>query len=316
MLKYIRSKFLLSSFLFCSLVSIGQQAESIFTSNTIELDGESKEADWELATWYNIDQMVLGSNLSHNDFSGKFKSIWDENYIYVLAEIIDDSLSDDHKDPTDNYWNDDCIEVFIDENNTSEVHQYNHNAFAYHVSIMGEVVDLGLNQSPILLPNHIQSVINKTGENTYNWEMRIAVYDDDFNENNRSNFPVNLSLNKELGFTIGYCDNDEMTVREHFILSQEGQGDTGWINSSGFGSLKLVGNINGDEALLLNNSIELSPNPATNKVYFSEISDWTIFSLSGELLLEGTSNEVAIESLNPGVYLIHLDTKVQRLVVK
>lgn len=314
MWNYIKSKLLLFCFLFGGLVTLGQQAESVYTVNVVTLDGESKESDWELATWYNIDQVVLGSNLSPNDFSGKFKSIWDENYIYVLAEIIDDSLSDDHVDPTDNYWNDDCIEIFIDENKTSETHQYNHKAFAYHVSILGEVVDLGLNQNPILLPDHIQSVVKKTGTNTYNWEMRIAVYDDNFNENNRSNFPVNLSLNKELGFTIGYCDNDETTVREHFILSNEGQGDSGWINSSGFGSLKLVGNISGNEAVL-NKGVEISPNPATNNIYFNEKSDWIIYSLTGELMLEGTSSEVSIESLKPGVYLIQLGTKTQRLIV-
>ena len=286
MFSIITPRFITLVFLFSCLFTVAQQAESVFTNNIFALDGESNEADWSLATWYAIDQVVLGSNLSPTDFSGRFKSIWDQNFIYLLVEVTDDSLSDDHVNPTDNYWNDDCVEIFIDENKTGEVHQYNHKAFAYHVSILGEVVDVGLNQSPILLPGHVKSILKKTGAHTYNWEMKIAVYNDGFNENNASNTPVKLTLNKQLGFTVGYCDNDETTVREHFILSNPGQGDTGWINSSGFGSLTLVSNpVNGvQENIYQQASISPLPFSDSFKLNLTVDAMVTIYNSAGIIL--------------------------------
>lgn len=42
-----------------------------------------------------------------------FKVLWDENYLYVLMEIKDELLSDKNSNP----WEQDSVEVFIDQNN-------------------------------------------------------------------------------------------------------------------------------------------------------------------------------------------------------
>ena len=42
-----------------------------------------------------------------NDFSGRFKLLWDEHYLYLMAEITDDILFDQHADPLKLYWDDD-----------------------------------------------------------------------------------------------------------------------------------------------------------------------------------------------------------------
>ncbi|MFY9153072.1 MAG: sugar-binding protein [Prolixibacteraceae bacterium] len=34
---------------------------------------------------------------------------------YVLVEVTDDMLSDDHAIPTQSWWDDDCLEVIINE---------------------------------------------------------------------------------------------------------------------------------------------------------------------------------------------------------
>lgn len=74
--------------------------------------------------------------MKEGDFSGSFKLAWDSLYLYLMAEIIDDSLSDDHFDPFDNCYNDDCLELFIGENRSKGNHLNNNNAFAYHVYIL------------------------------------------------------------------------------------------------------------------------------------------------------------------------------------
>ena len=224
-------------FLTCAF-NASAQLHANQTSETITIDGFANEATWSNAESYPIDQVVIGENLQSNDFTGRFKTLWDENYIYLMLDITDDSLSDDHSNPTDNYWNDDCVEIFIDEDNGKENHQYNHKAFAYHVSIFGDVVDMGLSQNPILLNDHVASAYTKDG-NRYQWELAIKVFDDTFNENNASNMPLTLTSNKLIGFTLGYCDNDESTEREHFILSNAGQANTGYITSEHLGTLSL-----------------------------------------------------------------------------
>jgi endo-1,4-beta-xylanase len=42
-----------------------------------------------------------------------FKVLWDENYLYVLMEVKDELLSDKNSNP----WEQDSVEVFIDQNN-------------------------------------------------------------------------------------------------------------------------------------------------------------------------------------------------------
>ena len=59
----------------------------------------------------------------------------------LLAEIKDDKLIDLNKDPLKAWWDDDCLEIFIDADNSGGGHQFTHNAFAYHVALDGNVVE-------------------------------------------------------------------------------------------------------------------------------------------------------------------------------
>ena len=75
------------------------------TDRKIVVDGITDEA-WSKSTWYPIDKLILGTLSNENDFSGRFKLLWDENYLYLTAEITDDILFDQHADPLKFYWDD------------------------------------------------------------------------------------------------------------------------------------------------------------------------------------------------------------------
>jgi hypothetical protein len=47
------------------------------------------------------------------DLSGNFKALWDNTYLYVLADITDDKLVND----SPNIYDDDGVEVYVDINN-------------------------------------------------------------------------------------------------------------------------------------------------------------------------------------------------------
>ena len=88
-----------------------------------EIDGEV-DPIWAKSSWHNLDKHILGELPDSEDFSGRYKLLWDESKLYLLAEITDDVLFDQHADPKHFYWDDDCLEIFLDEDYSGGDHQY------------------------------------------------------------------------------------------------------------------------------------------------------------------------------------------------
>ncbi|MDO6597060.1 sugar-binding protein [Oceanihabitans sp. 2_MG-2023] len=208
----------------------------------IIIDGKTTETIWQEVNWHKINQNWLGDNYTEEDFKGQYKLTWDEKALYALVEIQDDILYDQYKDPLKLWWDDDCVEVFIDEDNSGGEHQYNHNAFAYHVALDGNVVDIAPGEIPTLYNNHVQSKRITNGKSSI-WELKINIHTADFVDG-AQNTPITLHTNKKLGFAIAYCDNDASLERENFIGSEIVEGkdkNRGWIDASIFGTLLLKG---------------------------------------------------------------------------
>lgn len=200
----------------------------------IKINGRKDKAEWANSEWRIMDQTWLGGVYDEKDFSGRYKVLWDENRLYVLAEIKDDTLVDNHQDGLVQYWDDDCLEVFIDADASGGNHQYNYNAFAYHISLDAKVTDIGIDSMPHYY-HHLDSARSQDG-NISLWELSISLYDDTYMlEGN--NTPIRLSKGHLMGFAIAYCDNDYSEEREHFIGSVAVEGEDknrGWIDAGIF----------------------------------------------------------------------------------
>lgn len=206
------------------------------------VDGVANEAIWQRARWQEITHRWLGPDYSAKDFQGRFKVVWTTERIYVLAELVDDVLLDSHRDPLVQYWDDDCLEIFLDEDYSGGDHQYNHNAFAYHMSLDNQAIDIGTDKLPHSYSHHVQSRWRQHG-NTIVWELAIDIYADDYVDGSDENIPVKLSPGKAMGLMVAWCDNDGSELRENFIGSESAPGDKkdrGWIDAGLFGSLVLV----------------------------------------------------------------------------
>ena len=218
-----------------------QESNSInFTSEKINIDGKPNEASWSITEWKTIDQKWLGADYTKDDFQGRYKALWNDQSLFVLAEIQDDTLVDTHADGLIKYWDDDCLEIFIDEDASGGNHQYNNNAFAYHIGLNGQVVDLGPD-SLAHYYDHITSARSTKG-NTSIWELSISLYDKEFTLDGQHE-KVKLIPNKEIGFAIAYCDNDHSEERENFIGSTFVEGEDknrGWIDASIFEKIVLT----------------------------------------------------------------------------
>lgn len=207
------------------------------------IDGIAAESVWQEAQWREIDQVWLGPELEESDFSGRFKVVWTEDAIYLLVEVTDDILFDRHRNPLLQYWDDDCLEIFIDEDHSGGDHQYNHNAFAYHVALDNQVVDIGTDEQPRLYNEHVNSRWRADG-NKLVWELAITVYDDSYVDGRENNNAVSLFAGKIIGLMLAWCDNDGAEIRENFIGSESvpsGPTDRGWIDAGIFGSVELAG---------------------------------------------------------------------------
>jgi len=205
------------------------------------IDGLADDAAWAHARWREIDQRWLGPEYDASDFQGRFKVVWTAERIYLLVEIVDDILFDSHRDPLVQYWDDDCLEIFLDEDFSGGDHQYNHNAFAYHMSLDNQAIDIGTERAARSYSHHVQSRWRQQGDKVV-WELAIDVYPDTYRDDAPDNRPVQLSAGKVLGLLVAYCDNDGSELRENFIGSEviaTGAKDRAWIDANVFGKLVL-----------------------------------------------------------------------------
>lgn len=215
-----------------------------FTATAPVLDGVADEACWKNAKAYPMDQLWVGKLPHAMDYMGRFKVCWDSSYLYILAEVYDDSLIDSHANGLDRYWDDDCLEIFVDENASGGNHQYNYNAFAYHISLDGKFVDMGTDSLPHYYNEHGKLGI-KTAEHKTVWEVALKLYPDTYKDS-AANMPVTLAADKIIGFAVAYNDNDKGEGREResmmgsIEVTPNPDKNRGWIDAGVFGKLKLV----------------------------------------------------------------------------
>lgn len=206
------------------------------------VDGIADEAAWQKAPWRALDNRWLGPEFSRDDFAGRYKVVWTASRLYLLVEIVDDVLIDTHRDPLVQYWDDDCLEIFIDEDHSGGNHQFNHNAFAYHLSLDNQAIDIGTDKKPHSYTHHLESRWQQHG-NKVIWEVGIDIYTDAYRDGGSDNQPQQLAAGKIMGLLVAYCDNDGSEIRENFIGSEHAAGDhkdRGWIDAGLFGNLELV----------------------------------------------------------------------------
>lgn len=278
--------------LFAQPVSTTELYKAPFTSIAPTVDGISTDACWNDAAWVAINNLYLGSAYTSADFTGRYKMVWTASKLYLLAEITDDVLRDDHAVATTNYWDDDCVEIFLDEDKSGGPHQTNYNAFAYHVSLAYDPVDVGTDGAAHVYANDIFTRRVTTG-NVSVWEFAINIYPDTYVYGG-SNTAVTLYEGKQLGFNVAYCDNDT-GVRDSFIGSRfelDADKDRGYINADVFAALELVAATVTSTTAVEEQSFKIYPNPSAG-----------IFSIETEFSIDHVSvkNSLGVEVFHQSV---------------
>jgi hypothetical protein len=280
------------------------------------LDGVSNDECWIQGNWGLIDQQWFEErNMPDSaDFYGRYKAVWTSEKLYLLLEITDDAFIDDIVDPLTDYWEDDCIEVFIDEDKSGGDHKccsQAYNAFAYHTSpITFDAVDLSDDGDfvPKLFNDNVDIAVYSTG-NLHTVEIAITLFDDTFNEDTE-NTPVTMAANKLMGFSIAYCDDDG-NGREDFLATQVGGLDS-WMDASLFGELLLADNpvtgLKDHERPLI------YPNPARDHLIIQDNTSpgrlFEIVDQEGKIVksvksdLQGQEQVISLQGIEEGTYYL------------
>ena len=170
-------------------------------AEALKIDGVADEAIWQQAAWQPLDRRWLGPEYSAEDFEGNFKVVWTEEKLYLLAEFTDDVLIDTHRNPLLQYWDDDCLEIFLDEDFSGGDHQFNHNAFAYHMSLDNQAIDIGTDKQARNYSHHVESRWKQLGDKVV-WEVAIDIYTDAYVDDSDANTPTTLSAGKGMGLMV------------------------------------------------------------------------------------------------------------------
>lgn len=347
------------------------QDDTVYISEVIqppEIDGYGNDNCWENAEWQSIDQVWIpyGETVSPADFSGRYKVLWSsvENLLYFIVEIDDDVISDAYvPGETAAIYNFDMIEVFIDENKSGGYHVFDgiadnesslgvnaENAFAYHIftkfPVSGETTstfraeDLAgsswANAEHPLYNDHFPEYVVSREGTVNTWEFSLIVYDDTYDVSNVEGSRVNLSVNKVMGLSLAFNDDDEpeidptATERDNFFGSvavAEAAYNDHWKNANDFGPVKLIGvPLSTDKNTNTQSELRIVPNPVTESFRMVFNNDYngdmniSIINNHGQVMEDIVQHkdsrvfdQIISASLVPGLYFLHVSTSKEFL---
>lgn len=337
-------------------VSVQDDTVKAFECSAIPLiDGIADDACWQEAKWQPIDVtwITFGQNMDPADFSGRYKVTWSSvtDRMYFLVEVTDDALVKGYIYPANGWWEWDGVELFFDEDASGGDHQYNQNAFAYHITTGNtgadfEVMDVTTNGTLKNYSDHFDVKIQNDG-NVYIWELSMIVYNESYNPNVSNNPAEQLEVGRVSGLSMAYNDNDNPNenpkTRDNFIGSVQVTAQTfndHWKNASLFGKVQLLdsANLSAIEdrtevitAMTLNQNYPNPFNPSTTIEYtipYSAHVLLSVYDIQGKVIAELVNSfqnagnyGVRFDgtALSSGIYFIRLQTendlKIKKMVL-
>ncbi len=198
----------------CVAPVIGLTANPPANNSTIE-------TSWNEVPARSISNVTVGG--MPGDFSGQWRAMYDQQSLYVLVEVDDNSLNNDSGSE---WWNDDVINIFIDGDNSKGSSYDGVNDFQLGFRWNDGAINVGGN-----------SVSNIAGI-TYNlfatpggYALKAAIP--------WSTIGVSPSIGYTIGFDIAVDDDDDGGARDAQV-SSFATTDAGWTNPSLFGSVYLT----------------------------------------------------------------------------
>jgi len=275
-------------------VSVSNNLPVYKTSTPVVVDGQIDDI-WNDISRREIENEIRPSISGPADLSGWFKTLWDEQYFYVLAVVTDDVKINDSQD----VYEDDGIELFFDIGN-NKANTYGARDVQY---------TFRWNDSQIHRNPSGRSVAGITfamvGTSTgYIFEARIPW-------TTLQGSPLVGQLH---GFDIHINDDDNGGPRDG-KLSWASPNDDAWENPSLLGTMALFDEdrVTGISRSLVGSALECYPNPFTNYVQIEGLTEevnYSFVDLSGRIVETGRTSGYINTDMEPGAYnlILHLET--------
>ena len=180
-------------------------------STALTIDGALDEKEWEVS----VAATKLANGTINNTLT--FGVLWDETYLYVGANVLDDSLIND----SDRVFQDDAVEVYLDVNN---------NGGAYD-STDNQLIK-GYNDTTLLISRTLEeTVLHEWAPVAGGYSVELAIP--------WAGLGVTPAAGLTIGFSIGADDDDDGGDRDG---QQVWAGNaSNFNNTSGFGDIILQG---------------------------------------------------------------------------
>ena len=194
------------------------------TPTAITIDGTA-DAIWSNASVLpaSAAKLLSGTVTNAADLSGTFKALWDNTYLYVYADINDESL----KNESTNAYDDDGIEVYVDGDNTKAT-TYDAKDVQYSFD-WNDGTTIGSIPSAYSKTGITYSAVDKTGG--YIVETRIPW----------TTLQATPAVGKLIGIDFMINDDDDGSTRDA-KLSWNAATDDAWEDASLFG-LAVLGDV-------------------------------------------------------------------------
>ncbi len=109
-----------------AVASVTPDIARIAMTATAPLIDGAVDAAWAAAAVHPIAHVVTGSVGTDVDLSGQYRALWDRDNLYLLVDVMDDTLINKPGEP----FNSDSIEVFVDGDNSKSV-EYDKDDFQF-----------------------------------------------------------------------------------------------------------------------------------------------------------------------------------------
>ena len=199
----------------CGIVTLAKQpkyAEATKTDTPITIDGDI-DAAWADANTIDVNTYSMGSGAT-----AVSKMLWDENYLYVLTEVTDPVLSV----ASANAYEQDTVEVFFDENN--------HKTSSYESDDIQCRINYE-NDKTVTDGRSTDAFLSGTKKTDKGYIVEVAI-------------PYTIGsfhADQIVGFDVQVNDDGTGDGKRTSMANWNDLTGQGYINTSGFGVLKLVG---------------------------------------------------------------------------
>ncbi len=280
-----------------------------YTETPPVIDGDLSEFD--LA--YGSDILAAGDGPNNNTVT--WGVLWDADNLYIAAHVVDAVV-----EGTNNPWDNDAIEMYIDGDNSKDG---TYSAESFDTQLILDALNgdsLWAKAAGVAITDE-ESVWTLTSDG-YSIELSLAW----------SNFDFAPGKGRTIGWSLGNNDSDFGVGREYQTVWY-GNGNN-WSDNSLLGDLELAGGpyyVDGiDENVLYNANVVLYPNPTSGNVSIRSIGDVFnaeavvyVADISGRMIARTNANfsanstiQLNTGDLTTGIYFVNIIGKDGKRAVK